>query len=326
MLYGMEDDYDKEFGQLIKKEKSKKNKIMLIVAIIIACILVIYASFSISYHFINKKVDLSQNNMSNVNNNKSDEKKSTLTKKNAKVYNGEHTQIAIHDMEKIKTKFIPQPNENAQNLIKEIYKSDEKQVYLTFDDGPSKKITPQILDILKQYDVKATFFLLGSRVELYPDLVKREFEEGHYIAKHGYSHKYSQIYQSKDTTFAEYVQCENAIKNVLGNPDYNSYLFRFPGGSSGGKYEEVKSQARELFNTYGVAYTNWNCLTGDAENKKTKEECIQEMLNTKADQNSIILLMHDANDKQQTVDALPEIIQYFKNEGYTFKNFYEIFK
>ena len=326
MLYGMEDDYNKEFGQLIKKEKSKKNKIMLIVAIIIACILVIYASFSISYHFINKKVDLSQNNMSNVNNNKSDEKKSTLTKKNAKVYNGEHTQIAIHDMEKIKTKFIPQPNENAQNLIKEIYKSDEKQVYLTFDDGPSKKITPQILDILKQYDVKATFFLLGSRVELYPDLVKREFEEGHYIANHGYSHKYSQIYQSKDTTFAEYVQCENAIKNVLGNPDYNSYLFRFPGGSSGGKYEEVKSQARELFNTYGVAYTNWNCLTGDAENKKTKEECIQEMLNTKADQNSIILLMHDANDKQQTVDALPEIIQYFKNEGYTFKNFYEIFK
>ncbi len=326
MLYGMEDDYDKEFGQLIKKEKSKKNKIMLIVAIIIACILVIYASFSISYHFINKKVDLSQNNMSNVNNNKSDEKKSTLTKKNAKVYNGEHTQIAIHDMEKIKTKFIPQPNENAQNLIKEIYKSDEKQVYLTFDDGPSKKITPQILDILKQYDVKATFFLLGSRVELYPDLVKREFEEGHYIANHGYSHKYSQIYQSKDTTFAEYVQCENAIKNALGNPDYNSYLFRFPGGSSGGKYEEVKSQARELFNTYGVAYTNWNCLTGDAENKKTKEECIQEMINTKNNQNSIILLMHDANDKQQTVDALPEIIQYFKNEGYTFKNFYEIFK
>ena len=326
MLYGMEDDYDKEFGQLIKKEKSKKNKIMLIVAIIIVCILVIYASFSISYHFINKKVDLSQNNMSNVNNNKSDEKKSTLTKKNAKVYNGEHTQIAIHDMEKIKTKFIPQPNENAQNLIKEIYKSDEKQVYLTFDDGPSKKITPQILDILKQYDVKATFFLLGSRVELYPDLVKREFEEGHYIANHGYSHKYSQIYQSKDTTFAEYVQCENAIKNALGNPDYNSYLFRFPGGSSGGKYEEVKSQARELFNTYGVAYTNWNCLTGDAENKKTKEECIQEMINTKNNQNSIILLMHDANDKQQTVDALPEIIQYFKNEGYTFKNFYEIFK
>ena len=326
MLYGMEDDYDKEFGQLIKKEKSKKNKIMLIVAIIIACILVIYASFSISYHFINKKVDLSQNNMSNVNNNNSDEKKSTLTKKNAKVYNGEHTQIAIHDMEKIKTKFIPQPNENAQNLIKEIYKSDEKQLYLPFDDGTSKKITPQILDILKQYDVKATFFLLGSRVELYPDLVKREFEEGHYIANHGYSHKYSQIYQSKDTTFAEYVQCENAIKNVLGNPDYNSYLFRFPGGSSGGKYEEVKSQARELFNTYGVAYTNWNCLTGDAENKKTKEECIQEMINTKNNQNSIILLMHDANDKQQTVDALPEIIQYFKNEGYTFKNFYEIFK
>ena len=81
-----------------------------------------------------------------------------------------------------------------------------------------------------------------------------------------------------------------------------------------------------MFNQYGIAYTNWNCLTGDAENKTTKEECIQEMLDTKSDQSSIILLMHDANDKQQTVDALPEIIQYFKNEGYTFKTFYEIFR
>ena len=103
-------------------------------------------------------------------------------------------------------------------------------------------------------------------------------------------------------------------------------MFRFPGGSSGGHYASVKAQARELLDNYGVAYTNWNCLTGDAENKKTKEACMEEMINTKADQNSIILLMHDANDKQQTVDALPEIIEYYKNEGYTFKNFYEIFR
>ena len=81
-----------------------------------------------------------------------------------------------------------------------------------------------------------------------------------------------------------------------------------------------------MFKDYGVAFTNWNCLTGDAENKTTKEACIQEMIDTKADQNSIILLMHDANDKTQTVEALPEIIQYFKNEGYIFKNFYEVFK
>ena len=108
--------------------------------------------------------------------------------------------------------------------------------------------------------------------------------------------------------------------------DYHSFLFRFPGGSRGGRYEKVKSEARQLLEEYCVAYTNWNCLTGDAAGKRTKDECIQEMLETKGNQNSIILLMHDANDKSQTVEALPEIIQYYKNEGYTFKNFYEIFK
>ena len=81
-----------------------------------------------------------------------------------------------------------------------------------------------------------------------------------------------------------------------------------------------------MFRSYGIAFTNWNCLTGDAENKTTVEACMNEMIRTKGEQNSIILLMHDANDKQQTVDALPEIIQYYRNEGYTFKNFYEIFK
>ena len=254
------------------------------------------------------------------------EENTKKTKNNKDVYDGNHMQIPEHDISKVEAKFVPVFNENAPQLIKDIYYSDEKQVYLTFDDGPSKDITPQILDILKENDVKATFFVLGSRVELYPDMLNREYEEGHYIANHGYSHKYSQIYQNKDTTFEEYRVTEEIIKNALNNQDFNTYLFRFPGGSSGGRYESVKSQARDLFREYGIAFTNWNCLTGDAENKTTAEACINEMIRTKGDQNSIILLMHDANDNQQTVEALPTIIEYFRNEGYTFKNFYEIFK
>lgn len=338
MLYGMDDDdYNEEFG-LEKINKLNSKKISLIVAIALVGIVVIYISFRISYGILSKD---SQNESKIVNNKdntiiseteiNSEQKdirksKKDKPKKEYKVYEGNHMQIATHNMDKIKTKFVPQPNENAQQLIKDIYASDEKQVYLTFDDGPSKDITPQILDILKANEVPATFFVLGARVELYPQILKREYEEGHYIANHGYSHKYSQIYENKDNTFKEYADCETAIKNALGNPDFNTYLFRFPGGSSGGHYEGVKSEARQLFREYGIAYTNWNCLTGDAENKTTKEACIQEMIDTKAEQNSIILLMHDANDKNQTLEALPEIIQYFKNEGYTFKNFYEIFK
>ena len=89
--------------------------------------------------------------------------------------------------------------------IKHIYgDKGKKVVYLTFDDGPSKNITPQILDLLKQKNIKATFFLLGNRVELYPEIVKREQEEGHYIANHGYSHVYSSIYENTQTVLDEY--------------------------------------------------------------------------------------------------------------------------
>lgn len=339
MLYGM-DDNDFENLSLVKKEKLNIKKVILVIVIFLLCFFIMFGSFSISYKIINKeptdklasteikeedkdkkKEKIEENNKKeNIKDNKKENEEST------KVIINQETQIAEHNMEEIKKQFLPVQNLNAKQAIKDIYTSGEKQVYLTFDDGPSKNITPQILDILKENDVKATFFVLGARVDLYPDTLKREFNEGHYIANHGYSHSYKTIYTSRDTTFDEYVQCENAIKNALGIPEYNSYLFRFPGGSSGGKYSSVKSEARDLFDSYGIAYTNWNCLTGDAAGSKTKEECMQEMIDTKANQNSIILLMHDANDKQQTVDALPEVIQYYKNEGYTFKNFYEIFK
>ena len=309
---------------LVKKEKLNIKKVILVIAIIIIGFLIIFSSFSISYNIINKDKIKSSELGKEEKSQDIEKKKSSKKDKNEVIaYEGNHFQIAEHNIE---MEIMPVQRENAHQLIKDIYASDEKQVYLTFDDGPSRDVTPQILDILKENDVKATFFVLGARVDLYPDTLKREFAEGHYIANHGYSHDYKRVYESKDTVYQEYVECENSIKAALGNPDFNTYLFRFPGGSSGGHYESIKAEARQLFLNYGVAYTNWNCLTGDAENKKTKEACMQEMLDTKGDKNSIILLMHDANDKQQTVDALPEIIQYYKNEGYTFKTFYEIFK
>lgn len=323
MLYGMDDE---ELG-LVKKGKLNIKKVILVIAIIIIGFLIVFFSSTISYKIINKdkvKVSDTSKNQTQVSENKKAESKNNKKDKNEIIaYEGNHFQIAEHNVE---MEILPVQRENSQQLIKDIYASDEKQVYLTFDDGPSRDITPQILDILKENDVKATFFVLGARVDLYPNTLRREFEEGNYIANHGYSHDYKKVYESKDTVFQEYVDCENSIKGALGNSDFNSYLFRFPGGSSGGHYESIKAEARQLFLERGIAYTNWNCLTGDAENKKTKEACLQEMIDTKGDKNSIILLMHDANDKQQTVDALPEIIQYYKNEGYTFKTFYEIFK
>ena len=340
MLYGMDDeDFEEEFD-LIETKHINVKKVIIAIVIGIAVIAFIIAAIIISFNLTTKKVDIvvkevseneieteeikEENQAQESQKDEKNEEEAAVAEEENKI--AEEIKVAPHDIAKLSERPLPVFNENGVQEIKDIYLSEEKQVYLTFDDGPSKDITPKILDILNHYNVKATFFVLGARVELYPETLKREFDEGHYIANHGYSHIYSKIYTNRDTVFEEYAQTEQCIKTALNNPDFNTYLFRFPGGSSGGRYERIKAEARELFNSYGIAFTNWNCLTGDAENKTTAEACINEMLRTKGNQNSIILLMHDANDKQQTVDALPGIIEYFMNEGYTFKNFYEIFK
>lgn len=314
MLYDIDDEKE-EVEELKEINKAHLRKKAIICGIIILCCLFVMGiSIWISYQNKNK-TELEQTPKEAITQNKNQKQ----PKKQ------QHVQIQKHNLQEIKTKFVPKQNPNAQEQITNIYYSEEKVAYLTFDDGPSKNITPQILDVLKQENVPATFFVLGSRVELNPDLLKREQEEGHYIANHGYSHQYSQIYQSPDTVFEEYIKCENAIRNALGNSEYNTYLFRFPGGSSGGRYADIKAQAKDLLHNYGVNYTNWNCLTGDAEGKTTPEElmgCLQE---TMQGDGSIIVLMHDASDKSYTLETLPSVIAYLREQGYVFKNFYEIF-
>lgn len=234
--------------------------------------------------------------------------------------------LPLHTNYNVYRAILPQYNPNSVQEIKDIYFSEEKQVYLTFDDGPTKAITPQILDILKEEQVPATFFVLGSRVELNPDLVKRAFEEGHYIANHGYSHIYSEIYASTQSVIDEYNATEKAIQDAIGMPEYHSYLFRFPGGSSGGKYHDLKAEAKQVLANNGVASTNWNCLNGDSEGQgKTEEELLARLYESQEDNTSLIILMHDAHDKQVTVNTLRQVIQKYKAEGYVFKNFYEIF-
>ena len=119
--------------------------------------------------------------------------------------------------------------EQMQSILNIYSSTEEKRVFLTFDDGPSRTVTPHILDILKNENIKATFFTLGSQVQFYPDIVKRAYDEGHYIANHGYTHVYSSIYASMDSIFGEYNSTENNLQIALQNPNYHSKLFRFPG-------------------------------------------------------------------------------------------------
>ena len=221
---------------------------------------------------------------------------------------------------------LPELTQEGIENVNHIYSSDTKRAFLTFDDGPSSNTQP-ILDILKEKGIKATFFVLGSNVEKAPETVKRIYEEGHFIANHGYSHVYTSIYQSPQTVLDEYNRCNQLVRDAIGEQEYNSHLFRFPGGFVGGQYAEIKNQAKDLLLQNNIVHVDWNALNGDSETKEpTVDFELQRIADTTCDKQSVVILMHDAEAKKATVEALPNIIDYLKGQGYEFKNFYELIK
>ena len=230
------------------------------------------------------------------------------------------------EQERIKKERNPVLTDQGRQNIENIYKSDKKRAFLTFDDGPSS-VTESILNTLKEEKVKATFFVLGSNIDYRKEMVKRMYDEGHYVANHGYSHVYSQIYSSPQAVLDEYNQCNEKIRNAIGNPEYNSHLFRFPGGLPGGKYAGLKLEAKELLNQNDIVNIDWNALNGDAEtNDLSSEFELQRLSETVGEKNSIVILMHDAALKSVTAETLPQIIAALREKGYEFQNFYSIIK
>ncbi|MEG0128491.1 polysaccharide deacetylase family protein [Clostridium sp.] len=192
--------------------------------------------------------------------------------------------------------------------------SKEKVVYLTFDDGPTSSVTPAVLDVLKQHDVKATFFVLGKMCEKYPDILKRTYNEGHLIANHSYSHDYNLIYSTTDNFISDMKRAETVIQNTLGITD-KIEVIRFPGGSFGQKKEPFRKAAAKN----GYYYIDWNSLNGDSEgSKKNEEQLVQEVINTSKGKNEVVVLMHDSATKTGTANSLSNVIEHFKSQGYKF--------
>lgn len=216
--------------------------------------------------------------------------------------------------------------EENKEQIDHIYSSETKRVFLTFDDGPSEN-TSSILNTLENYNLKANFFVLGSRVEAMPEKVKEVYEKGHFIGNHGYSHVYEAIYASPQSVYDEYDKTNKIVQNAIGNSDYRAKLFRFPGGFVGGKYEEIKKQAKQLLEENQVLNVDWNALTGDSESTKpTADKIMENLQKTAGGKRSVVLLMHDSAAKKITAETLPQVIEFFKNQGYEFKTFNDILK
>ena len=203
----------------------------------------------------------------------------------------------------------------------------KKVVYLTFDDGPSTTNTPRILDVLDRYNVKATFFTLGKSIEANEEaksILKDTVKRGHAIANHTYGHDYSYLYPNKtmnvENIVSDLEKSENSMKAVLGK-DFSTRVIRLPGGYWSW---EGRMAMKEAMEEDGYCNVDWNALNKDAEGKtKNADELLQstketiEVLGPNAD--SVVLLMHDTYGKEETVKALPQIIEYLKGKGFEFR-------
>ncbi|MBW6408950.1 polysaccharide deacetylase family protein [Clostridium weizhouense] len=198
-----------------------------------------------------------------------------------------------------------------------------KVAYLTFDDGPSTNVTPEILRILKEKDVKATFFTLGKSInesETTKEILKQQVKDGHAIANHSYSHDYSYLYPNRtvntDNFMNDIEKSNDALRAVLGK-DFVTKVIRFPGGHMSWK---GKDAIDEKLKDGGYHYIDWNALSGDAEGKhKSAAELIEGVKKTVTGREKAVILMHDTNQKEETAKALPEIIDYLRSEGYEFR-------
>ena len=218
---------------------------------------------------------------------------------------------------KIETLSAQKSGQSAASSPQETIPSGKRVCYLTFDDGPSKN-TPKILEILKQYNVKATFFVINSSDIGY---VKNIYEEGHTVGLHTASHNYAGIYSSVDAYFNDLQQISDRVESIIG---IKSTVMRFPGGSSNlvsAKYcKGIMTRLVTLVPQKGYSYFDWNVSSGDADSNTPSYTYIRNnVLNSAKNKNSICVLMHDAAAKTTTVQALPEIIEGLTKMGYTFE-------
>lgn len=206
--------------------------------------------------------------------------------------------------------------EKAEAVIEDTYPDpiEGKVAYLTFDDGPSPNITPQILEVLKAYDIKATFFVVGSMADKFPEILKSVWDNGHIIGNHTYSHVYDYIYRSTANFLTDLEKADKTFKRILGD-NFQTNVMRFPGGTHAGYKRPFVAAVEEA----GYMWYDWNTVNGDSELKyPTKDYILGRFMKTYGKRDIIVVLMHDAEGKQPTVDTLPVIIEHLKNEGYSF--------
>lgn len=287
-----------KYGKHIKRNKKfRKRLLVIIIVAIVACILglviknIFFRPMKLNTNFpaINKtttKYDKTQKPDNNLSDDNMD-------------FREDNSKIGI-DMD---------------NNISRLGSNNQKTAYLTFDDGPSYNVTPRILDILDKYNIKATFFVIGKQASANKDILIREQREGNAIGDHTFTHDYKYVYENPKNLVDDFRKCESILNPILG-PSYKVKYVRFPGGSFGSNRKPFRDAVLKA----GYSFIDWNSLNGDAEgNNIAPDKLVGNLKQTSKGKKTLVILMHDAPTKQTTVQALPQIIDFLKSQGYIFK-------
>lgn len=322
-----------------RKKRNKRKKLILLLSFLVIIVVFIGNKFTTRYEKENLLVAQSNENRDvTINEHESNNKDKIENNK----YGSKDKEESYNKLDNSGyLSFEEDPNADDSVMVAENTKAllngtksypvrtDGKKVaYLTFDDGPSTTNTPQILDVLDRYNVKATFFILGSSLdanEKSKEILKEQVKRGHAIGNHTYGHNYSYLYPNRvmnvDNIIADLEKNQNAMKLVLGK-DFSTRLIRFPGGYWSWEGRTAMKEAMEQYCYYNV---DWNALNRDAEGRKKNAdelvECIKESVQSLGpNADSVVVLMHDTYGKEETVKALPKIIEYLQSEGFEFRS------
>ncbi len=200
-------------------------------------------------------------------------------------------------------------------VVKPIQPSSEKTVYLTFDDGPSDLTIP-LLDVLDQYHVKATFFLMGHTDTADLKAMKEIANRGHSIGVHTYTHRYREIYASPSAYLYDFNRMHELIKQVTG---IDTQIYRYAGGSVNSYNRDTARAITQEMNRRGYVYFDWNVSGEDAAPGATAASIYRDTMNGIRRHRQSVVLLHNSSSKRDTLTLTPKIIETLQKEGYQFK-------
>lgn len=236
----------------------------------------------------------------------------TVNAKDVKVEKKEKSELKNKKDDKEATSDL----KDRKKALKKLIEKHKKVIYLTFDDGPSER-TNEVLDVLKKYNVKATFFVIGKTDKKSAEIYKRIVDEGHSIGLHSYTHKFSYIYKNLENFKKDFDKIDKLIFKTTG---VKSKLFRFPGGSNNRVHKVKMNTLIKFLKDKGIEYYDWNAMTGDAVRVRPSLNQMFKKVTTEIQYRGSekIVLTHDSKPHRNVAKLTEQVIKWANKKNYCF--------